>query len=720
MPIPTPNSGERENEFIQRCMGDGVMTTEFPDTSQRRAVCQTQWEQRNMSAKWFKFTDQADGSHEVLIMDEIGINGVTAKEFIGELNKIPGGRQITVGINSGGGDVFEGLAIYNALNRRKNVTTRIDGIAASIASVIAMAGEEVQAPENTMLMIHDPSGMTIGTSKDHQKTAQALDKIRDQIAGVYELKTGMETETIKQRMADETWYTARQAKDEGFVDTVTEASDDAVVLIQGVDLKNFRNAPVSAEGDAKPKADQSAKRKPDMNETNQADLPLVDPPKTTEQVENKATEAPKPAVDSKIKNELAQQAKELEELKKDRAGRLVDEAVEAGKITAEDRDTWISDAVEDFAKAQRLLGSIKGSVGSDPVSIGRAIARGTSIQEMQAIASLASRRKFYAQNREEVHESLAATVKSFRGVRDPIQQFRNANTLGGMWTTVISAAAVDYLGASFAPLNAISKNFLPQGASAGDGVTTRIASAISAQAIKTAGYAAIDATSTAVSVTFTVNNNVSIGIDDVDNAFSGGPRMFRDTFVEPMVEGLSQPIWDAIWTLVVAANYSSNTVSTAANFDADVLADVSAALSAAKCPRQNRSAILPPDYYAGVGKTSVVSDASAYGSTDPIRELVVPRARGFAMYEVSAVPDNSENLGAVCLHQSAMAAAARVPLNPEQPGGQVQNVVDPVSMIPMQFRTWYDWTTGLHMFSVANLFGVAVAQGAALERITTA
>ena len=673
-----------------------------------------------MSAKqWFKFTDQADGSHEVLIMDEIGFGGVTAKEFIGELSKVPAGHSLTVGINSGGGDVFDGLAIYNALSRRKNVTTRIDGIAASIASVIAMAGKEVQAPENTMLMVHDPSGMTIGTSKDHTKTAEALDKIRDQIAGVYGDKTGMDAGMITDMMAEETWMTARQAAENGFVDTVLGAKEDALQMIQSVNLKEFRNAPASVERDASKEADQSAEKEKHMKAKDQADLPLVDPPKT-EKVENKATEVKKPAVDNRLETQVKAQAKELDELKAARAETLVDEAIDAGKIASEDKEVWVEDAVANFAKAKQRIGSIKGTVGAAPLSIGIAVARGTSIQDMQNIATSHGQRKFYRDNREDVHGSVQAAIAKFKTATDPIEQFRNANTLGGMWTTVISAAAVDYLGASFAPLNSISKNFLPQGASAGDGVTTRIASALAAQDIKTAGYAAIDATSTAVPVTFTVNNNVSIGIDDVDNAFAGGPTMFRDTFVEPMVEGLSQPIWDAIWALVLAANYDGSTTVTAANFDADTLADASAALSADKCPRQNRSALLTPDYYAGVGKTSVVSDASAYGSTDPIRELVIPRVRGFAMYEVSAIPDNSENLGSVVLHQSAMAAAARVPLTPNQPGGSVSNVVDPVSMIPMQFRAWYDWTLGLHMFSVANLFGVSVAQGDALHRFTTA
>lgn len=651
---------------------------------------------------WFRFQNADDGGHEILIMDEIGAWGVTAKDFLAELKTVPYGRKITVGINSPGGDVFDGMAVFNGLNRRKNVTTRIDGVAASIASVIAMAGKQVIAPENAMLMIHDPSGITAGTAKDHEKTAAVLDKIRDQIAGVYERKTGMDLEDVKTAMAEETWYTAGEAKDAGLVDEVT----DAVTVTNKFDLSRFRNAPASADSDAKPQADLSAQQTDNaMSKTTVAEPPKADPPKDKTAIEPKAVAKDN---DTAIKARLDEQAKELAELKLARAEALVDGAISEGKIKADARRSFVDMAQNRFDEIKLMLDSVIRVPGTEPLQGGRAQDMGNIVDNFEELATMGAKINFWRKNREELWDA------SF-------QRYRNSNTLGGMYTKLVSVAAVDYLGAVFAPLNAISKNFLPTGASAGDGVLTRIPTAIAAQATQTTGYAAIDATSTAVTVTFNVNNNVSIGIDDVENAFVGGPRVFQDTFLDPMIEGLAQPIWDAIWALVLAATYDQTPlVSTAANFDADDLADLSAQLSTAKCPRNNRSAILPPAYYAGVGKTTVVSDASAYGSTQPIQELVIPRVRGFSMYEVSAVPDNAENLGAVVLHQSAMAAAARVPLTPDYAGLMINNVVDPVSQIPMQFRAWYDPTVGKHMFAVTNLFGVSAAQTDALIRITTA
>ena len=111
---------------------------------------------------------------EIIIYDEIGAFGIPAKAFLDELKALGPVPEVTVRINSPGGSVFDGVAIYNALKRHDAVVTVwIDGIAASIASMIAMAGDEVVMPENAMLMLHDPSGLAIGTAADMRALADA-------------------------------------------------------------------------------------------------------------------------------------------------------------------------------------------------------------------------------------------------------------------------------------------------------------------------------------------------------------------------------------------------------------------------------------------------------------------------------------------------------------------------------------------------------------------
>ena len=125
--------------------------------------------------RWYDF---APGERRrIVIYDEIGAFGIPAKAFLDELKALGPVAELTLRINSPGGSVFDGVAIYNALKRHDaTVTVWIDGIAASIASMIAMAGDEVVMPENAMLVLHDPSGLVAGTASDMRAMAEALDR----------------------------------------------------------------------------------------------------------------------------------------------------------------------------------------------------------------------------------------------------------------------------------------------------------------------------------------------------------------------------------------------------------------------------------------------------------------------------------------------------------------------------------------------------------------
>jgi ATP-dependent protease ClpP protease subunit len=127
---------------------------------------------------WYAIRARDTGA-EVSIYDEIGAYGVSAKSFLDELASLPGDGPLTLRLNSPGGSVFDAVAIYNALKRHPGpVSVWIDGIAASAASYVAMAGDEVVMPENAFLMIHDPSGFVMGTADDMRAMAEALDKIK--------------------------------------------------------------------------------------------------------------------------------------------------------------------------------------------------------------------------------------------------------------------------------------------------------------------------------------------------------------------------------------------------------------------------------------------------------------------------------------------------------------------------------------------------------------
>lgn len=178
---------------------------------------------------WLSYSPRAAANEPatIQIFDQIGEDwfsnsGMTAKSFAETLQAV-GPGPLNVEINSPGGNVWDGLAIYNMLRgRQATVTTKVVGVAASIASIIALAGDTVEIADAALMMIHDPSGITAGTSDDMRKMADALDQHAAILAGVYEKKTGKTASAIRAAMKAETWFTSAEAIDFGLADSVSE------------------------------------------------------------------------------------------------------------------------------------------------------------------------------------------------------------------------------------------------------------------------------------------------------------------------------------------------------------------------------------------------------------------------------------------------------------------------------------------------------------------
>ena len=176
--------------------------------------------------KWYEIEAKTGSLAEVWIYEEIGTDfwgeGLTAKKFVEEIAALQVDH-IALHINSPGGSVFDGQAIFNAVERHPaTVTSYIDGLAASIAGVIALAGDTVEMAQNALFMIHDPFGFAMGTSADMRQMAGILDKVGETILGVYTRTSGGDPEEIAAAMHAETWYTAAEAKAAGYVDTVAK------------------------------------------------------------------------------------------------------------------------------------------------------------------------------------------------------------------------------------------------------------------------------------------------------------------------------------------------------------------------------------------------------------------------------------------------------------------------------------------------------------------
>lgn len=163
-------------------------------------------------------------SAEIDIMDEIGDPwfGVDAKALVGQIRAITA-KRITVNLNSPGGDYFDGLAIFNALERHPaHVTMQVDGLAASAASIVAMAGDDIVMNQGAQLMIHDAISFAGGNAAALRQRADVLDKCSEDIAGIYAKKTGKPQSEWRDAMKKETWYNAEEAVTVGLATRTSE------------------------------------------------------------------------------------------------------------------------------------------------------------------------------------------------------------------------------------------------------------------------------------------------------------------------------------------------------------------------------------------------------------------------------------------------------------------------------------------------------------------
>lgn len=200
--------------------------------------------------KFWNWVRDADTGERTLVLNgQIAENSwfgyeVTPAIFRDELMK--GEGNITVWINSPGGDVFAAAQIYNMLMDYKgSVTVRIDGLAASAASVIAMAGTTVEMSPVGMLMIHNPSTAVIGNTKEMQAAIQMLDEVKESILNAYELKTGRPRQQLSDLMDAESWMNAKKAVELGFADKILFANEDEEKQSEGVEAMLFSQRAVT-------------------------------------------------------------------------------------------------------------------------------------------------------------------------------------------------------------------------------------------------------------------------------------------------------------------------------------------------------------------------------------------------------------------------------------------------------------------------------------------
>ena len=171
---------------------------------------------------WYRIENKSAGPAQVHIYDEIGFFGVTASDFVKDLAGVAG--NLDVHLDCPGGDVFEAVAIFNALQQHSgDVSVYVDGLAASAASFIAQAASpgKLTIAKNASMMIHDAFGMGLGNAADMRQLADLLDRQSDNIASIYAERSGRPVNEFREAMRSESWYVGQEAVDAGLADQVT-------------------------------------------------------------------------------------------------------------------------------------------------------------------------------------------------------------------------------------------------------------------------------------------------------------------------------------------------------------------------------------------------------------------------------------------------------------------------------------------------------------------
>lgn len=357
--------------------------------------------------KWYAFTPKAEEREvEVAIYDEIGLGGVTADDFISEL-KYHAGKHVHLRLNSVGGDVVQGNAIYNALRRHKGgLTVHIDGLAASMASVIASAAPRTLIADNGMMMLHNPWTVTMGDANDLRKEADLLDKIKKAMVAAYKRKSGKDSEDIVQMMDEETWLTAEQAVEAGLADAIEESLEAAASITPEAARARFDKlkAFMARKSANLPKAEEAA---PAVAE------PTVEAPVTDDAVDTSAednmnaelqakVDALQAELNAKVEAEAAVAqasediAKEIETLK-----------AEVERLTAESasKDEQINELLATSKSAGEQAAAIVASVGIEPVAIQSAAAELTPAQIFNSLSG-AEAVEYYRNNKREIIASV--------------------------------------------------------------------------------------------------------------------------------------------------------------------------------------------------------------------------------------------------------------------------------------------------------------------------
>lgn len=637
---------------------------------------------------------------EILIYDQIGTDffsndGITAKEFNEQLAKIPQDKQIKVSINSPGGNVWDGMAIYNALNRRKkNVVCAVDGVCASIATVIAVAGRELQVPKNAMLMIHRTWGLCQGNANEMQKMSESLEKHDKMIADIFRQKTGRSETEIMQKMTEETWFSGEDAINFGLADRLIEQP------VQSYNLKNLWKIPESFLNKLKPNKGDEQMSEQTTNKTME----------TISEIKQSEVKVKNETQDDLIemKKSVLELKNKLEQERIDRIKNQINEFVVQGRIEPETVENWTKLAIQNEAVIEQLKNIKPRPNPTEPILPFDAVT-----PDVREIVNQTKRLsgKFKTQ----------FIIKN----RDRLLPILNANTIdAGITRDVILTEAMLGFKRALAPINAFATVFrdVPlEGTNKIDVPYYGISSTASTDYSEANGYVATDSTVSSKSVTVSNRKYQALHISSYER--NRTPYFNIQNTITMAAEKLAYDVMTSILGLVTNSNYGAAVVTQdSVDFDYDSLITIKTACDTANIPQVQRSLILYSTYYNILLSDERIGWAMSYGSAMPAQEGRIPVALGFQMYGVPTIPANSEKLkGFACYPYAVLIAFS--PITPAQEVRQTlfsyQTVTDPDSGLTLEYRAWGSPDKDLTKEVIEVNYGFGVGETAGLKRIVS-
>lgn len=721
---------------------------------------------------WFSIKNEASNeAAEILIYDEIGIygwDGVTAESFVEQLKAIPRDREIVVGINSPGGSVANGLAIYNLLRaRRDKVTTRIDGVAASIASVIALAGKEVKMPKAALFMIHNPWTYASGDAAEFRRFADALDVHAEAIAAAYHAKTGKPLDEIHAKMDEETWFTGQEARNFGFVDVLTDEPVDASALSK-LNFSGFRHVPEALNQTRNPQpsaADRGGQitmnraqiiallvaaavtfdekatdaeliallettvksKKPEPKKDPETPAPAAAAPASTPAP---AAPAPAAAAPGDVNARIATIEAAYQAERNTRLEREVDAAISERRILAAQRDSWLKRVQAD----ETILADIKAMPvmalpADDPIQFE---CTGESVKDIEAAINRASTEvsvSFLRGNNvapKAFKESAVIAASIYEKNRSKLLPVLNANTV-----------SADLKRQAFLQefLRAFASRLMPLRAFATvhenvplEGEDTVVVPFYDLHAVASKDFVA--ATGYEFDNSATDSRKIPINKRKYQGLSLTSAELRRQPFLNMAQnavlagERLADDVFADILGVVTLANYGAAVYAGPASaFDSDEVVDIRTDCNTSKWPKAGRSLIVDSAFDGALLKDPAVKHAFNYGSNGPIQEGEIPKISGFNYFETPSIPDNGQTLAGMAVFMSAILVATAPVLPVEEVRrllSRYQVIVDARSGIAIEARSFGSAQMDTGYYTLESNYGFDVGQAEALKRIQSA